>query len=387
MPSDLARPLFAALVAVAALGAGAPCAAGGDAAPTARLVLFGDSGTGGPEQKAVARQMRRVEDDLDHVFLLGDNVYFSGRAGRIRAAFHDVYARLLSLRRPDGTPRVRFHAALGNHDVHDCDVATHSEGALPPGRAAYAWREEGCDVEQHLEDPDFGYERGRRYYDVVVRDGSGRAVAEVYVLDSNTLPSERAPGVSDAAQIAWLRERLEASHLAGTGERPWRIVTLHNPLRTPRSKGYVFGRGGHEEDASLLAAFGNRLLGEADGGRAHPALEAEVEPLLAQGGVDAVFAGHNHFYARLEPGGDRIRHFVVGGGGIVTYEPDLATAPVVTGGGFNHFLTAVLTPQRFEYCVIDSLGRVRDHGFWQRAAEGEPDRPLDAARYDEVCGR
>ncbi len=67
-----------------------------------RIAVIGDSGSGNADQKAVARQMRRVEDDLRHVFLLGDNVYFTGQAKRFEKAFHRPYRRFLERRTPSG---------------------------------------------------------------------------------------------------------------------------------------------------------------------------------------------------------------------------------------------------------------------------------------------
>ena len=58
-----------------------------------RLAFFGDSGTGNPDQKAVARQLRRFEKDLRHVFLLGDNVYWSGRSERFEYCVVDSLGR------------------------------------------------------------------------------------------------------------------------------------------------------------------------------------------------------------------------------------------------------------------------------------------------------
>ena len=352
-----------------------------------RIAIFGDSGAGTPDQKAVARQMRRFRSDLRHVLLLGDNVYFTGQAKRFRAAFHDVYAPFLSAG-PNGEPPVRFHSALGNHDVKGCEVSPDSEGRLAPDRDAYSWRAEGCDVEEQLADPAFGYAEGRRYYTVDLQDAEGRLLAEVYVLDAGTLPSEKHPDRLDPGQLAWLRESLQASHAreAQTGLDPWRIVTLHRPIRTPSAKGYVFGKGGHDEEDVLIQTLGSALVGPEMLGP-DPKLQAEMRPMLEKGHVDVAFAGHNHFYARLLPDEFGVRHFVSGGGGIAVYEPVKSSAPVASGGGFHHFVTAVLTPERFEYCVIDSLGRIRDHGWWTHASGTAPDEPLSDADRRRVCGR
>jgi hypothetical protein len=352
-----------------------------------RIAFFGDSGAGTPDQKAVARQMRRFRSELRHVFLLGDNVYFNGRARYFDPAFHDVYAPFLSPG-PNGEPTVPFHAALGNHDARRCTVTPGPDGRLAADRDAYSWREEGCDVEEQLADPAFGYPEGRRYYSVDLRAPNGDLWAEVYVLDSGTLASEDHPDRRDVAQLEWLREELLASHAweAETGVDPWRIVTLHRPLRTPSAKGYVFGKGGHEQEEMLIKTLGSALVGPEMLGP-DPKLQAEMRPMLEKGQVDVVFAGHNHFYARLQPDEFGVRHFVAGGGGIAVYEPVLSSAPVASGGGFHHFVTVVLSPDRFEYCVVDSLGRIRDHGWWTHASGTEPDQPLSDSARRRVCGR
>jgi hypothetical protein len=382
------RALAAALVVAALLTPALATEEGGAVSGDGlRIAFFGDSGSGTPDQKAVARQMRRFRSDLRHVFLLGDNVYFTGQAKRFRAAFHDVYRPFLSSG-PHGEPPVLFHAALGNHDVRRCDVVPAPEGRFPPDRDAYAWREEGCDVEVQLEDPAFGYPDGRRYYTVDLHDAEGGLLAEVYVLDSDTLPSEKHPDLHDRAQLEWLQAELGDSHAreAETGVDPWRIITLHHPVRTPGAKGYIFGQGGHEEENPFIEAIEPILLGPDVYG---PDLElrAEMSPVLAAGLVDVVFAGHNHFYARLQPDEFGVRHFVAGGGGIAVYEPLKGSASVAAGGGFHHFVTAILTRERFEYCVVDSLGRTRDHGWWTHESGTEPDQPLSDERRRQVCGR
>ncbi|MEE8218924.1 MAG: hypothetical protein V3S03_08165, partial [Vicinamibacteria bacterium] len=83
-PSRTISLLALTLVGAPALAAGQDDSGLGPGA--ARIAFFGDSGSGTAAQKAVARQLRRVEDDLRHVFLLGDNVYFTGRAKRFERA-------------------------------------------------------------------------------------------------------------------------------------------------------------------------------------------------------------------------------------------------------------------------------------------------------------
>jgi len=350
-----------------------------------RIAFFGDSGSGNAEQRAVARQLRRVEDELRYVFLLGDNVYFTGQTKRFEKAFKAPYRRFLERRTSTGEREIEFHCALGNHDARKCELRPRDDGTFARNRDAYAWQEDGCDVEEQLADPDFGYVRQNRYYSTEVRGPSGNLVAEVYALDSNTLTSEKHPDREDSLQLGWLANALRASRerAARTGIDPWRIVTLHHPIRTPAAKGYLFGFGGHTEDPNFVEAIARSLRREED--EADRTLSDPIRSLITGGLVDVVFAGHNHFYARLELDEDGIRHFVSGGGGIAVYEPDKNSAPVVAAGGFNHFVTAVLSPDRFEYCVIDSAGRIRDHGFWRREAPRDADLPLDDDRYEAVC--
>jgi hypothetical protein len=374
-----------ALVAAGSAAAGQDVRADTEAV---RIAIFGDSGSGTSDQKAVARQLRRVEEDLRYVFLLGDNVYFTGRAKRFERAFHGPYRRFLERRTDTGERQIAFHAALGNHDgARTCALVPREDGTFPRDRNAYGWREEGCDVEEQLADPAFGYVDQNRYYAVELRGPSGGLLGEVYALDSNTLPSEKHPDRQDTAQLDWLTDTISASRERErrSGVEPWRIITLHHPIRTPSARGYLFGFGGHQEDPSLIRTIESILKREEQEDEPDQVLGGQLQPLLAGGAVDAIFAGHNHFYARLLPGADGIRHFVSGGGGIAVYEPDLESTATAAGGGFHHYVTAVLTRDRFEYCVIDSLGRVRDHGFWLRDAPQDDDRPLEDDRYRTVC--
>jgi len=70
-----------------------------------------------------------------------------------------------------------------------------------------------------------------------------------------------------------------------------------------------------------------------------------LEPLVTQYGVDLIYCGHSHNYARAgaystaQAGGDTIAlnvpHIVSGGGGAPVYQPDMTNA-----GSYSHVITA-----------------------------------------------
>jgi predicted phosphodiesterase len=296
-----------------------------------RVVFMGDTGTGDANQYAVRDQLlRRVPQ---FVFLLGDNIYTKGRPRFFKSRYDDVYAPLMA-------KGARFHAALGNHDVYECRAATYS-GPLPPDRDAYRWRDAGCEVEEHLEHDSFGYPHERRYYSVVT-DSAAEPLAEIFVLDTNTLGIAATllpPAGADTAQVQWLDRSL------GVSRARWKVVVMHHPPHTPTAS--------------------NNFLGIGDGRIREVRLENQLTPILAKHDVDVVFAGHNHFYARMFPQ-DGIRYFVAGGGGrrIYGYAPE--PKYVAMGGVFLHYVYTRITEQRFEYYTIDSRGRSRDAGWWAK---------------------
>ena len=312
------------------------------------LGFLGDGGTGGQDQQAVARQLiaARGRGALDFVFLLGDNIYDSGESKYIRSKFLNVYQDLL-----DGG--VIFHAALGNHDVRRCAILDVDGGPLPGDASAY----EGCEVDQQLDPKNrFGYRDGRRYYRVPIDgstrvaslqapdapggESSGRTLIEVFVLDSNTLSTSQTllRHDSDRAQLDWLQASLQKSGAT------WKIVTMHHPLHSPRASGWF---SGHDREKRLAE---------------------ELEPILTLHGVDVVFAGHNHFYARMVPQRG-IRYFVAGGAGRGVYRYQSAEGYVIEEadrGKFHHFVHVRVTPDKFEYCTVDSEGRLRDGGWFRK---------------------
>lgn len=296
---------------------------------------MGDTGTGGSDQKAVAAQILAWRPS--QVFLLGDNLYDRGSRKYIAKRYDDIYAELMRA----GVP---FHAALGNHDVLWCDVPQRDP--IPADAGAYVSRGLPCDVRYQLNHPSFGYVGGRRYYSVK-SDDTARPLVEVFVLDSNTLhTSQTKLGLlrEDRAQLKWLDEALQASGAH------WKVVTLHHPPHTPTTPVKYW------------------WIIPTGGGRAREwQLDRQIGPILRRRGVDAVFAGHNHFYARMVPQ-DGIRYFVSGGGGRDTYPFEEAPGYVVAGGDYHHFVYVRLTENSFEYYAVDEKGRSRDAGIFTKGS-------------------
>jgi 3',5'-cyclic AMP phosphodiesterase CpdA len=325
-------------VRAAALALLAAPAAPADLTAEVRMAFLGDAGTGDDEQRAVAAQMAKWKPSL--VFLLGDNIYDRGSRAAIKQRFDDPYRQLLQA----GT---QFHAALGNHDVLWCEASEREP--LPADRHAYARLALPCDVEYQLSHPAFGYVGGRRYYSVV-SDSSAQPMVEVFVLDSNTLQTSQSKlhGLRvDRAQLEWLEKALAASRAR------WKVAVMHHPPQSPTTP---------------LKYFWIVPLG---GGRTREfRLDLQLSSILRAGGVDAVFAGHNHFYARMLPQ-NGIRYFVSGGGGRKVYGFEATPDYVASGGGFYHFVYVRATEGRIEYYTIDDKGVSRDAGWFGKAAPAD----------------
>lgn len=308
-----------------------------------RLIFIGDTGSGTPEQRRIRDQMMRFPAPL--VFLLGDNIYSQGERRLFEPYYDDVYRPLMER-------GASFHAALGNHDVHFCDVAINDP--LPADGTAYHWGLVPCDVRYQLSHPSFGYLGGQRYYSVTT-DASPRPLGEIFVLDSNTLRSSQSKLTGlreDKAQLDWLRASLARSRAI------WKVAIFHHPPHSPSVGAKTF----------LFIPY-------SEGRAREIRLERQLAPILREGSVDVVFTGHNHFYARMAPQ-DGIRYFVSGGGGRSIYAYKDNPGYTLAGGPYYHFVHARVTPDRFEYYVIDDGGRSRDAGFWMKG--DTQDRPLPA---------
>src|SRR5438034_847467 len=203
-----------------------------------RIWVLGDSGTADAGAAAVrdAYVSFTGSRETDLWLMLGDNAYSDGTDAQYQAAVFNMYPTLLR--------KSVLWPTLGNHDGHSADSATQSGP----------------------------------YYDIFTlpRNGEAGGVAsgtEAYysfdygnihfiVLDS--FDSDRSPG---GAMMTWLETDLAAT------KQDWIIAFWHHP---------PYSKGSHDSDTEteLIQMRQNAL------------------PILEQGGVDLVLAGHSHSYER-----------------------------------------------------------------------------------------
>lgn len=147
-----------------------------------RFVVIGDTGTGSEQQQQLAQVLLHYRQafPFEFVLLMGDNMYGKENAVDYKAKFEDVYRPLLD-------QKVKFYAALGNHD----------------------------DSNQRFYE--FFNMEGQEYY----RFKKGNV--SFYSLNSNYM---------DKKQIDWLNEKLAADTSA------WKIAYFHHP---PYSSGAAHG--------------------------------------------------------------------------------------------------------------------------------------------------
>ncbi len=150
-----------------------------------RFAAMGDTGTGGRGQQQIADMMARYRQvfPFDFVLMMGDNMYGGESPKDFEEKFSDVYKPLLDA-------KVKFYAALGNHD-------------LP--------------LQAHYENFNMN---GKEYY----RFKKGNVA--FYALNSNRI---------DQKQLQWLREQLAED------KAEWKVCFFHHP---PYSSAKAHGSSG-----------------------------------------------------------------------------------------------------------------------------------------------
>ena len=157
---------------------------------------------------------------------------------------------------------------------------------------------------------------GQRYYSFA------RKHVRFIVVDSNQL---------DPRQRAWIDGTLQQA------EEPWKICYFHHPLYSDAAR--------HGSDVSLRVA---------------------LEPLLTKGGVNVVFAGHDHVYERLTPQ-KGIAHFVAGSGGQLRrgdIHPSAMTAAFFDQD--QAFMLVEIDNEEMFFQAISRTGTVVDSGVIER---------------------
>ncbi|MET0623625.1 MAG: metallophosphoesterase [Pyrinomonadaceae bacterium] len=147
-----------------------------------RFMVVGDTGTGSRQQNELAGVMTRYRQAFPFEFALmvGDNMYGGEKAADYKNKFEDVYRALLD-------QKVKFYAALGNHD-----------------------------------------ESNQRFYDQFNMNGEEyyqfkKGDVSFYALNSNYM---------DKKQLAWFEEKLKGD------TAKWKVAYFHHP---PYSSGGKHG--------------------------------------------------------------------------------------------------------------------------------------------------
>jgi hypothetical protein len=153
---------------------------------------------------------------------------------------------------------------------------------------------------------------GKRYY--TFKKGPVR----FFALDSNYM---------DREQLDWLERELKAS------TEEWKIAFFHHPLYSSGA------RHGSEVD-----------------------LRQQVEPLFIRYSVDAVFAGHEHFYERLKPQ-NGIHHFISGAAAKLRRGNIRRSGMTAAGLDTDYsFLLVEIADQTMHFQAISGAGKRVDAG-------------------------
>jgi hypothetical protein len=163
---------------------------------------------------------------------------------------------------------------------------------------------------------------GERFYTFKPKPGIRN-----FALDSNYM---------DKSQLQWFEKELAASG------SDWKICFFHHPI-------YSSG-GAHGSDLQLRAL---------------------LEPLFLKYGVDAVFAGHEHFYERIKP--QKGIYYFTSGGAAKLREGDVKSTEL-TAKKFDtgyHFMLIEVLKDEMHFQVITDQGKTVDSGVLPRFSDAE----------------
>jgi hypothetical protein len=148
-----------------------------------------------------------------------------------------------------------------------------------------------------------------------------------FALDSNYM---------DQKQLQWLEKELSASG------SDWKLVFFHHP---------IYSSGG---------AHGSNVP-----------LREQLEPLFLKYGVDAVFAGHEHFYERIKP--QKGIYYFISGGAAKLRKGDVEQSEL-TAKAFDtgyHFMLLEIVNDTLNFQVISDQSRTVDAGSFTKYSDEE----------------
>lgn len=219
------------------------------------FVVFGDSGCGCSGQKRVANRLMDWygKHPFNTVLMLGDNIYGAGLFGGGGGGNNLFHDRFDVYYQPFLDRGVKFYATLGNHDYE---------------------MNQGRDEIQDKKRFNILGDKGFYTFSPEV-EVDGKPLIQFFSLNSVRLQFKN----RDPEQISWFSKALSDSKAI------WKVVYFHHPIY------------------SAAGAHG-----------AEPDLRDNTEKILIAAGVQVVFSGHNHYYARSKPQ-DGVTYIVSGGGG------------------------------------------------------------------------
>ena len=138
------------------------------------------------------------------------------------------------------------------------------------------------------------------------------------------------PAKLSSTQLSWLQNDLASS------DKSWKFILLHEP-------------GWSAKYTSVSREHGNNTD-----------VQQNIQPLCVQYGVQAVFGGHNHYYAHCLV--NNVHHFTLGGGGAPLYTPSHTSGGIIVYAEKTyHFMkvkiennTATLTAIRPDGSVVET---------------------------------
>lgn len=271
---------------------------------TIQFAVIGDSGTGDQHQREVAAQMVSFhhKHPWEFVLMLGDNIYEDGNPKDFDRKFKNVYKNL----------PVEFHATLGNHDRRN--------------RNGMAQVEDGA----------FGYvEHKDEYTFPAGPEIAGKTLARFICLNSGAWKDGEALQEREKQLDGWLAE---------SSKFHWNFVFFHHPIYSFAHStwpfGWLIGRRGHGSDKKL---------------------QLHWEQRFANGGIDIVLSGHDHFYQKITPQSG-IHYFVSGGAGKVRNGVKDEHEKVEFGKEVLHFLHFEVSENEVRYFAVDIDGDVFHQG-------------------------